>query len=130
MLRDTYIERDNMKEWLQALTSDENKHKVAFLMSPKSDNLIPWQQWILSKTQVVGIPFWNDASLKSVVDETDFSDDVKEILTAIHKMMVSYCENNELNHEKVSITSCNFVELLSRVDESVERKKLTATNLR
>ena len=122
MLRDTYIERDNMKGWLQAITSDENKHKVAFLMSPKSDNLIPWQQWILSKTQVVGIPFWNDESLISVVEETTFSNQVKEILTAIHKMMVSFCQNNELNHEKVSITSCHFVELLSRVDESVEKK--------
>ena len=26
--------------------------QVAFLMSPKSADLVPWQKWILSRTQV------------------------------------------------------------------------------
>ena len=71
-------------------------------MSPKSDDLVPWQQWILSRTQVflssktyspeplfmqtntpahfqvVGIPHWNDNSLKAVIDQTNFSEEVRK----------------------------------------------------
>ena len=122
--------------------------QVAFLMSPKSADLVPWQQWILSRTQVicdslkarrryfhhrwfitfsilcqvVGIPHWNDHSLKSVIDQTNFSEEVKDILTAIHKMTVRFCQDHGLNHECVSITSGHFVEILSRIEESVEIK--------
>ena len=73
-------------------------------------------------SQVVGIPYWNDDSLKSVIDHTSFSEEVKDILTAIHKMTVRFCQDHGLNHEAVSITSGHFVELLSRIDESVEIK--------
>ena len=72
--------------------------------------------------QVVGIPHWNDHSLKSVIDQTNFSEEVKDILTAIHKMTVRFCQDHGLNHECVSITSGHFVEILSRIEESVEIK--------
>ena len=124
LLRDTYIEKSNMRGWLNKLmcASTENIHKVAFLMSPKSADLVPWQQWILSRTQVVGIPHWNDHSLKSIIDQTNFSEEVKDILTTIHKMTVRFCQDRGLNHECVSITSGHFVEILSRIEESVEIK--------
>ena len=68
LLRDTYIERGNLQSWLAMLTGSENTHKVAwrqesdccsspqvaFLMSPRSADLVPWQQWILSRTMVLG----------------------------------------------------------------------------
>ena len=47
---------------------------------------------------------------------------VKDILTAVHKMTVAFVQNHGLNHECVSITSGHFVELLSRIEESVEIK--------
>ena len=67
--------------------------------------------------QVVGIPHWNDHSLKTVIDETNFTEEVKDILTAIHKMTVRFCQDHGLNHESVSITSGHFVEILSRIEE-------------
>ena len=72
--------------------------------------------------QVVGIPHWNDHSLKTVIDETNFTEEVKDILTAIHKMTVRFCQDHGLNHESVSITSGHFVEILSRIEEGVEIK--------
>ena len=122
MLRDTYIENENMKEWLQAINSSENRHKIVFMMSPKTDNLVPWQQWILCRTQVVGIPYWTDRSLQSVLSGTDFCDEVKTTLAQIHRIVVNYCENSALDHEKVSITSGHFMELLARVQDSVDQK--------
>ena len=120
-LRDTYIEQDKLKDWLSIFNAEKN-HKIVFLMSPKSLSHIPWQQWILSKTQVVGIQFWNEQSMNEIIERTQFSSEVKEILTKIHLIVVKYCEEMKLSHERVSITSCHFFELLSRIEESVEKK--------
>ena len=57
-----------------------------------------------------------------MIDQTNFSEEVKDILTAIHKMTVRFCQDHGLNHECVSITSGHFVEILSRIEESVEIK--------
>ena len=128
MLRDTYIEKEQLKEWLGAINTSM-KPKIAFLMSPKTESLVPWQQQILAKTQVVGIQFWNKESLREVIEGTEFSSDVKDILIEIHLLVVKFCESNNLSHEKVSITSCHFFELLSRVEESVD-KKINCNKLR
>ena len=109
MLRDTYIEKEQLKEWLGAINISMEP-KIAFLMSPKSESLVPWQQQILAKTQVVGIQFWNEESLREVIEGTKFSSDVKDILIEIHLLVVKFCESNNLSHEKVSIT-CRSLDL-------------------
>ena len=58
MVRDTYIEREHLKGWLESLMTVELSHKVAFLMSPKTESLVPWQRWLLSKTQVIYVANW------------------------------------------------------------------------
>ena len=52
MVRDTYIETDNLFHWLESLMTFDIKQKVVFLMSPKTDSLVPWRKWIMSNTQV------------------------------------------------------------------------------
>ena len=70
----------------------------------------------------MGIQSWNQESVEEVVARTHFSDDVKKLLSKIHLLVVNYCDQHDLSHERVSITSCHFLELLSRVEESVEQK--------
>ena len=134
MVRDTYIEKDSLAEWLEALMTVDLSHKVVFLMSPRTESLVPWQKWILSRTVVVGIQFWSQDSVAEVATGTQFSADVKTTLSKIHLLVVEYCQNNQLSHQKVSITSCHFFELLSRIEESVEQKinsnKLRVEDLR
>ena len=128
MLRDTYIETKQLKEWLEAININTNI-KIVFLMSSRTEGLVPWQQWILSKTQVVGIQYWNEESLREAVQQEEFSDDVKETLIKIHSLIVQYCDYNNMSQEKVSITSCHFFELMSRVEEEVD-KKINCNKLR
>ena len=74
---------DNMEDWLAFLLRSSYQ-KIAFLLSTKSTTLVPWHEWILSYTRILGIPQWNSDSFDCVLKDSPLENSIKKILITIH----------------------------------------------
>ena len=114
-IRDSYISADNMDEWLYFLT-EKPKQKIVFLMSTKSDFLLPWQQWILSNTQIIGIPYWSKESLLHVIRTSKFDENIQNVMIDIHRTVIKH--STEISNETfpVYITSNDFTDFVQSIE--------------
>ena len=115
VIRDSYISAENMNQWLHFLTED-SQHKVVFLMSTKSDFLLPWQQWILSNTQIIGIPYWSQESLLHVIRTSKFNETIKSVMIDIHKKIIKHSSETNIKTFPVCITSNDFIGFVQGVE--------------
>ena len=114
IIRDNDINEDKMNDWLSILSAGYAK-KVVFLMSKESRFLASWQQWILSNTQVLGIPYWNRNSLMHSIKGLDLETSFKEVLVDIHQTIIDFSEGESRTKPKIHITSKDLNEFVKNI---------------
>jgi predicted nuclease with TOPRIM domain len=113
VIRDIYIDHKTLKEWLDIITTCKDQ-TIVFLMSKLSETHIPWQEWILAHTQIIGFPFWEETALNSFIPNSKLSPTTKQTIIRIHNEIIGYVEKSQSNFIKV--TPMKFLSLAKQTE--------------
>ena len=119
IVKDCYVTEDRIEDWLEYLPKVSRK-KIAFLISTKSTSLIPWQQWLLSYTRILGISHWSKHSLGLALQDSPLESAIQKVLVEIHLKMTEYSRQLDGQSFPVFITLRDLTDLNNSIQKFFE----------